>query len=592
MSAGSITHDSVVLEHKKNWDICCTPKFTVMNMRPYLNALSQVAGTVLLLFFLGGCGTQSEAGREEENRFNFILIYTDELQFSDLGCYGGKIPTPNIDQLAREGLMFSAAYTTASMCTPSRYSVLTGQFPGRCSAPSFLEENPPDEPYNIAWNAWITPDKVTLAKILSDNGYVTGMAGKWHLGRVPQGTVLPGFNPDDRPEEAAVEQKLREQQSIYQRLIREQAGFDHAYAVIWGNYDNHPVEALRFHNFPWMTWGAIRFLESQKQSNSPFFLYFTPTAIHGPNHVEDLERDVTYTPGGRNPEVSTYQLDVDALKASLAEMSGGDMHRMAGMVQTDHAVGLIREKLKALGMDENTVIFFIADHNIEPGKATSYEKGIHVPMIVYWPGITSGGETTAQVQNIDIYPTLTEAAEIEPPGQYPLDGQSMMEIIRDPSLPGKPYIFSENGYTRSVSDGRYKYIALRYPLRLIEKMQSGELGYVPSYVEAWPQAHSAIAMQCYPHYFDQDQLYDLQPDPFEQHNIFGSEAGNKVLETMQEALENHLRRFDHPFSLNRDPFMQTTTYQHLVDADLGFDIYTIPWLNRDHGMITWPPEKD
>lgn len=565
--------------------------FTFMNTKQ-MNARFLLAGMAALLWFLTGCGTPSDAGREDERSFNYLLIYTDELQFSDLGCYGGKIPTPNIDRLASEGLIFTAAYTTASMCTPSRYSVMTGQFPGRCSAPSFLEENPPGEPYNIAWNSWITADKVTLASVLSDHGYVTGMAGKWHVGRVPQGTVLPGFSRDDRPEDESVNQKLKEQQSIYQKLIREQAGFDHAYAVVWGNYDNHPVEALRFHNFPWMTWGAIRFLEAQRESPSPFFLYFTPTAIHGPNHVEDLEKDVTYTPGGRNPDVSAYQLDVGALKATLAEMPGGDGHRIAGMVQTDHAVGLIRQKLKALGKDKNTVIFFIADHNIEPGKATSYEKGIHVPMIVYWPGITSGGKTSAQVQNIDIFPTLLEAASIDPPGPHRLDGLSMMEIIRDPSRPGKPYIFSENGFTRSVSDGRYKYIALRYPMRLVEGMQNGAIGHVPSYVEAWPQAHSAIAMQCYPHYFDQDQLYDLQADPFEQHNLFGSDAGNKVIAALQAALESHLKQFDHPFSLTPNPFMETPAYRQLVERDLAFDIYTIPWLNRDHGLLKWPPEMD
>jgi arylsulfatase A-like enzyme len=262
------------------------------------------------------------------------------------------------------------------------------------------------------------------------------------------------------------------------------------------------------------------------------------------------------------------------------------------MVQTDHAVGEIRQKLKELGMDDHTVIIFMSDHNIEPGKATSYEKGIHVPMIVYWPGITSGGTSNAQVQNIDIYPTLLEAAGIEPPGDYPLDGMSMMEVIRNPSLPGKPYVFSENGYTRSVSDGRYKYIALRYPARIIEEMEDGAIGYVPSYVEAWPQAHSAIAMQCYPHYFDQDQLYDLQADPYEQHNIFNTDAGKEAVRPLREALEIHLQTFVHPFPLDPVPFMQTTAYQLLTETDMAFDIYTIPWLSRDHGMITWPPSEE
>ena len=110
------------------------------------------------LFILSGCTSEKETNASTQ-RLNFILIYTDELQFSDLGCYGGHIPTPHIDRLASEGLMFTRAYTAASMCTPSRYSVLTGQFPGRCRAGSFLEDNPVTEPYNIAWNTWITEDQ-------------------------------------------------------------------------------------------------------------------------------------------------------------------------------------------------------------------------------------------------------------------------------------------------------------------------------------------------------------------------------------------------------------------------------------------------
>ena len=132
--------------------------------------------TAVTVFTLTSCGPDAEK-KENSEIPNFIVIYTDEMQFSDLGCYGGDIPTPNIDRLASEGILFSNAYTTASMCTPSRYSILTGQFPGRCSAPSFAKENPANQPYNIAWNTWITAEKKTLPRVLSENGFVTGMAG-------------------------------------------------------------------------------------------------------------------------------------------------------------------------------------------------------------------------------------------------------------------------------------------------------------------------------------------------------------------------------------------------------------------------------
>jgi arylsulfatase A-like enzyme len=255
-------------------------------------------------------------------------------------------------------------------------------------------------------------------------------------------------------------------------------------------------------------------------------------------------------------------------------------------------VGLVLNKLKELGEEERTVIVFMADHNIEPGKATSFEKGIHVPLIIYWPGITHGATTDALVQNIDLYPTILEASGILAPENYLVDGQSIMPVIRDPGKDGRDFVFAENGFTRAVLNDRYKYIALRYPQSQIEKMSSGAINHVPSYVNAWPQAHSAIALNCYPHYFDQDQLYDLQRDPYEQLNLYPSMSASEVSEHLKNALGDHLRSFRHPFSLDPIPFMESAAYNELTRNNLAFDLYTIPWLSRDHGQIEWPPEAE
>ena len=566
------------------------PKSSIMGSKLIRSLKTHILISIGLVLVMNGCGTKTELPAKTGNT-NFIVIYTDELQFSDLGCYGGKIPTPNIDRLAAEGILFNRAYTTASMCTPSRYTVLTGQFPGRCSAPSFIKENPVNEPYNIAWNAWITKEKRTLPRVLSENGFVTGMAGKWHVGEVPDGTTLPRFHPDDQLDDADVDQKLQDQQHTYQHLVKTLGGFDYAASVVWSNYDSHAITALQFHNFPWMAKGAIGFIEQQKGSDKPFFLYFAPTAVHGPNHVEDLARDVTYTPGGRDHPVTQWQIDVPSLQEKLSELPEKETHRYAGMAQTDHLIGLIREKLDESGFAENTVIIFMADHNIEPGKATSFEKGIHVPLIVYWPQQTSGAFSDALVQNTDIYPTILEAAGIPLPENYPLDGKSMIPIIKDPKQSTRKYIFAENGYTRSVYNGEYKYIALRFPQSLIEIMQNGETDHVPSYVKKWPQAHSSIAMNFFPAYFDQDQLYDLDTDPFEQDNIYEAMTKTDELQHLKDVLRKHLATFDHPFTLDQIPFMQTEEYQKLREKNLAFDIYSIPWLNRDHGEIIWPPKE-
>jgi arylsulfatase A-like enzyme len=294
---------------------------------------------LFLALILTGCQNKPEGAIAENAKLNFVIIYTDELQFSDLGCYGGDLPTPNIDQLAEEGILFRSAYTTASMCTPSRYSVITGQFPGRCSAQSFLQSNPVDEPYNIAWNSWVTRDKQTLPRVLSENGYITGMSGKWHIGEVPEGYEAPRFQPDESLDDPEVDRKLRKQQAVFQSIVKESGGFKHANSVVWSNYDSHDLNALSFHNFPWVAKGALEFLDNLEGKDKPFFLYLAPTAIHGPNHRDDLDRDVTYTPGGRDESAQKYQTDVKSLIEKLESKEGINKHRYAGIAQTDYLVG-------------------------------------------------------------------------------------------------------------------------------------------------------------------------------------------------------------------------------------------------------------
>ena len=341
-----------------------------------------------------------------------------------------------------------------------------------------------------------------------------------------------------------------------------------------------------------MVKGALSFIEKQRGSDKPFFLYFAPTAVHGPNHVADLLQDVSYTPGGRDTTLLGLKIDIPALQEQLSQVDPKTRHRYTGLAQTDHVVGLIREKLTESGLAENTVIIFMADHNIEPGKATSFEKGIHVPLIIYWPDRTSGSVRKALVQNTDIYPTILEASGIKLPNDHILDGVSMLPIISDPDQATRDFIFSENGYTRSVSDGTYKYIALRYPDILIKKMESGEIDYVPSYVKAWPQAHSAIAINCFPCYFDQDQVYNLKDDPYEQENLYKQMRDSEELKVLTAALEAHLESFDHPFDLTQIPFLETEEYRKLTEKNFEFDLLSIPWLSRDHGFIIWPPKED
>jgi arylsulfatase A-like enzyme len=298
--------------------------------------------------------------------------------------------------------------------------------------------------------------------------------------------------------------------------------------------------------------------------------------------------DKSYTPEGRNANVLQYNLDEQELKSKLNDLPGGAKHRYAGITNIDHQLGLIRRKLAEIGAQDNTVILFMSDHNIEPGKATSYEKGIHIPMIVHWPGNTTGSESASLISTIDVLPTLLDIAGIPIPDGLQLDGNSFLPAISDPSKRTREHIFAENGYTRAISDGEYKFIALRYPESLIRAMQENEIEYAPSYVGIWPQAHSAIAMKCFPHYFDQDQLYDLENDPYEQANI--NSAHPEVSLRLQAALSEHLNSFTHPFDLRKNAYLSSPDYRSHYHVNLEYDLANIPWLRRDHGAFEWPPE--
>lgn len=521
---------------------------------------------------------------------NIILIYSDELQHSDLGAFGGSIPTPALDSLALQGMRFTRAYACASMCTPSRFGVLTGAFPGRCKSESYLQHYPLDEPYSVAWNTNIDAHQLTIPRLLSQHGYTTGMVGKWHLGDEGfSGLNLPHLESSANLNDPAVDRKLKQRHDILAAEVRRTAGFDHAASVMYMNFDNHPVEALHKHNFPWITSGALDFLD--QYGDVPFFLYVAPTAVHGPNHRDDLSRNIRYTPEGIRDDLEQYNIDQQALYKVVRDMPNARAMRYAGMVQMDHLVGQILRKVEALGIADNTLIFFMADHNIEPGKATTYEKGTHVPFLARWPGVIAPNTTNRNlISNLDLLPTIADAAGIGVPGSAVIDGVNLRPTLEAPETPVRKYIFSEAGYTRSISDGNFKYIALRYPERLTVAMESGQMDFAVNYIDRHNQGQSQIAINSYPHYFDIDQLYDLVADPYEQNNLARNPAYTQVMAELQAELKKHLDTFEHPFDLTPDPFYETARYRELTERTRqATDVESIFWYRRDHGRVIWPP---
>ena len=550
--------------------------------RQFLKAAGAVSAAALL-------GQLSRCAPSEPPP-NVVVLFSDELSPDFLSCYGGDISTPNLDKLAAEGMRFTNAFTAAPMCTPSRFAVLTGTYPGRCSHPTFLEEYPYDQPYSVAWNTFIDASIPTMARRLSENGYITGATGKWHVGDLSDESLFPSLDVDADPADPDVDEQLREHQAAVCAQVKADAGFDQAINMSWDNFDTFPVKKLQYHNFPWINQGAVQFLEQAKDVGKPFFLYAATTAVHGPAHQAMFNYDLSYTFGGHDPDVLNYMPPVKEIQQRLENAPSWESHKLAGMACLDHHVGLVMETLEQLGVADNTLVIFIADHNVEPGKATAYHKGNHVPMLIKWPKhVQPGSVADALVQSTDLAPTLYQAAGISV--QDPLDGQSLLPLLSDPSTRVHELIYLESGYTRALTDGRYKYIAFRPPQPALNEMKTGTTRYAPNHLNVFKQAHSQIALEHYPHYFDADQLYDLENDPYEQNNVANDPAYAEVLQRLKDELARRLTTFKHPFEIEADDFMTTETYDNLAANTRAIGTDFIEWLPRDHGKIVWPPEE-
>jgi arylsulfatase A-like enzyme len=333
------------------------------------------------------------------------------------------------------------------------------------------------------------------------------------------------------------------------------------------------------------------FIEESALGEKPFFLYLAPTSLHGPHHAQDLLRDYDYTPEGRIEGLDAYAPDLEKLAAEIADMPSPRSHRYTGMRFLDHQAGMVMDKLEELGIAGNTVLIFLPDHNTEPGKSTCYEKGVKIPMVIKWPGKTKpGSRTAARVQTMDLLPTIVELVGGKVPEGYLLDGKSLTPVLEDPVKEVREYIFSESGYTRSVLDGNMKYIAFRYPDDILLGMKNGEYKKAPTHV-ATPGGIPVVNMAFYPAYWEPDQLFDLDRDPYEQHNLAADPAYAEKLAKLQEVLKEHLAGFDHPFDLSPQPFMQSEQFSELKNITARQKPEDIVWYVRDWGTITWPPEK-
>ncbi|MEQ8955034.1 MAG: sulfatase-like hydrolase/transferase, partial [Gammaproteobacteria bacterium] len=379
-------------------------------------------------------------------------MYPNQMNFMPEGK--GMNYTPNLDRLASEGTIMRNQHVTSPVCTPSRYSVLTGRYASRSQAPAFLSTTQQSGQSVIQWNSYVEPTREkTIAHLLSDSGYRTGFVGKDHV------IYTPGRQPLSRSsnvEDPEIQKIMKENRVVTETAIH-RAGFEYVDRVYPNNPDYNGSMTLAVHNQDWITEGALNFLDTE--DDRPFFLYFATTIPHIPqDDHRTWNADRKATPNGWLENAPDVQPDSDSIARRARE------HNVEGretMIWLDDAIGALLTKLETTGELDNTIIFFFNDHG-QSSKGARYQGGAHNPSIVWrqerWP---VGQETPALVSNIDFTPTILELAGV--PRLDHIDGVSFLPILQNRTNAVRDSLFFEIGYTRAVLKDDYKYLAIRYP---------------------------------------------------------------------------------------------------------------------------------
>lgn len=445
-----------------------------------MNNLKKYSLIIALLTF----SIQSVKAQATLQKPNIILIYVDDLGYGDIGVNGAVgVKTPNIDFLAKNGVNFSDAHCSASTCTPSRYSLLTGSYAFRSQA-AILQGDAP---------LLINPQKENLASMLKKAGYSTGVVGKWHLGlgngklnwneeispgpreigfdysflipatgdRVPtvfvENQKVVGLDPND-PIKVSYGEKLEggyPNGSEHPELLKVDADMQHKNSIINGvsriGYMSGGKQALwTDEDFPFvLTNKATDFIEKNKKN--PFFLFYSYHDIHAP------------------------RLPHKKFQGKSSMGARGDV-----IAQMDWCTGEIMKKLKSEGLDKNTLIIFSSDNgpilndgysdkavetlgNHKPAgiykgtKYSIYEGGNRMPTIVYWNGTVKPKKSKALLSQIDLYASLAAFLKQEIPAGDATDSQNFMDSWLGKSDKGREFLLEE-GYTFAIRKGDWKYI--------------------------------------------------------------------------------------------------------------------------------------
>ncbi|MDA9867330.1 sulfatase-like hydrolase/transferase [Gammaproteobacteria bacterium] len=461
---------------------------------------------------------------EVSNKPNIILILADDLGFNDISFYNGgaadgSLMTPNIDNLAKEGVAFLNGYAASPVCSPSRAAIMTGRYSSRygfeftpypaqaAKIMNLLRKDGELETINLEGVQWdevgltvggLPNKEITIAEMLQKNGYYTAHIGKWHLG---------GFTDGMKPNDQGFDDSLMLNSSLYfpknhpdivnakiDSSVEDMVWASSQFAASFNG--SEPFKPGGYIT-DYYTDEAIRVINNNK--DRPFFLYLGHFAPHNP--LQSLRKDYEKHNHMENHTLQVY----------------------AGMIEAlDRSIGKIVSTLEENGLTENTLIIFASDNggagyigldNINKPyrgwKLTHFEGGMHIPFFAKWPAkIKKDMRYDKRIHHTDIFSTILGAANIEPPKEIKIDGVNLIPFLTNEKS-GEPHetLYWKNASYQAIIHNDWKLIRSKFPN-------------------------------------EQEYLYNLKNDPYEQNNLALSEPEIKSL--LHEKLNTHIESMPEP----------------------------------------------
>ena len=375
-------------------------------------------------------------------RPNIVFIVADDLGYADLGCYGGRDASfgpvsPVLDGLAARGLKLTQGYSNSPVCSPTRFALMTGRYQYRLRGAA---EEPINSKSRGSTTLGLPPEHPTLPSLLRDAGYRTALMGKWHLGYPPAfGPLRSGYDEFFGPMSGGVDYfthcSSTGQHDLYLGDAEQQE-------------DGYLTDLITDHGLDF-----VRRMAGGARSGTPFFLSLHYTAPHWPWETRDDEALA------------------QEVKGNLFHLHGGNIDTYRRMIHhMDEGIGRLMDLLRAEGLERDTLVVFTSDNGGERfsdnwplvgGKMDLTEGGIRVPWIAHWPAVIAPGSTSTQTcMTMDWSATMLDAAGAPAAASHPLDGRSLMPLLRDATWRDDQPLFWRMNHRgqRAMRHGPWKYL--------------------------------------------------------------------------------------------------------------------------------------